>query len=117
MKDAFYNAKLNILTKKFVEKGMDVSSAYKSAEKELNLQYDKKGRYLGEYVETLDEKLVRLVSQANFHYKNAIQELFKLGEVLDEIKEVKDYFFDGLEMARKEGYYGYFEGKFHKGGE
>lgn len=71
--------------------------------------------------ESLDEKIVSLISQANFHYKQAQTELFKVGSLLDEIRdEIKEpalekiFILDGLEMARKEGYYGYANGKFLK---
>lgn len=36
MKDAFYNAKLALLTKKYLKKGLDIYSALESAEKELD---------------------------------------------------------------------------------
>jgi len=75
---------------------------------------------LKEYQEK--KELRSLIERANFHYRNALDSLGQMGKILDEIREKyvrnEDNYalmvFDGVEMARKEGYYGYSNGKFLK---
>jgi len=74
---------------------------------------------LREYQEK--KELRSLIERANFHYRNALDSLGQMGKILDEIREkyVRNdndclVIFDGVEMARKEGYYGYSNGKFLK---
>jgi len=72
---------------------------------------------LKEYQEK--KELRSLIERANIHYRNALESLGEMGKILDEIREkyVNDdriIIFNGVETARKEGYYGYVNGKFLK---
>ncbi|MCD6148648.1 hypothetical protein J7J18_04705 [bacterium] len=74
---------------------------------------------LKEYQEK--KELKSLIERANFHYRNALDSLGEVGKILNEIREkyVREddsylMIFDGVEMARRESYYGYSNGKFLK---
>ena len=65
------------------------------------------------------KELRSLIERANLHYRNALDSLGQMGKILDEIREKyvnndQIVIFNGVEMARKEGYYGYSNGKFLK---
>jgi len=69
-------------------------------------------------------ELKSLVERANFYYQNALDSLGQMGKILDEIREkyVRNnddclMIFNGVEMARKEGFYGYANGRFLKSDE
>jgi len=64
-------------------------------------------------------ELRSLIERANLHYRNALDSLGQIGKILDEIREKyvtndQIIIFNGVEMARKEGYYGYANRRFLK---
>jgi len=65
------------------------------------------------------KELKSLIERGNIHYQNALSSLWELGKILNEIREKyvnndQMIIMNGVEMARKEGYYGYANGKFLK---